>query len=166
MAENVYAGRIEEVRKLGYDAVIVAATDPHGSEYVAPRWKQVEWLSGFTGEAGDLVITQDHAGLWTDSRFFIQAKEQLAGTGIELHPTRVPDEVPIPDWLAGHFQQKPVKVAFDGLCQSVGSVQALEKALRDSYGLGGYELIDQPDLLSTLWQDRPPVPHSPVEWLD
>ena len=166
MAENVYAGRIEEIRKCGYDAVIVAATDPHGSEYVAPRWKQVEWLSGFTGEAGDLVITQDHAGLWTDSRFFIQAKEQLAGTGIELHPTRVPDEVPIPDWLAGHFQQKPVKVAFDGLCQSVGSVQALEKALRDSYGLGDYELIDQPDLLSTLWQDRPPVPHSPVEWLD
>ena len=164
--DNIYAARIERVRAKGYDAVIVAATDPHGSEYVAPRWKQVEWLSGFTGEAGDLVITQDHAGLWTDSRFFIQAGQQLAGTGIELHPTRVPDEISIPDWLASHFQKKPVKVAFDGLCQSVGSIQALEKALRDSYGLGGYELIDEPDMLRTLWTDRPAMPHSPVEWRD
>ena len=168
MAENsnLYAKRVEQIRQLGYDAVIISGTDPHGSEYVAPRWKQVDWVSGFTGEAGDLVITQDHAGLWTDSRFFIQAKEQLAGTGIELHPTRVPDEVPISQWLAGHFQTKPVKVAFDGLCQSIGAVQELEKALRGAYGLGGYELIDQPDLIEPLWPDRPAIPHSPVEWLD
>ena len=167
MAENnLYAQRIEQIRGLGYDAIIISGTDPHGSEYVAPRWKQVEWVSGFTGEAGDLVITRDHAGLWTDSRFFIQAGQQLAGTGIELHPTRVPDEVSIPDWLAGHFHQKPVRVAFDGLCQSLGSIQTLEKTLRDTYGLGGYELIDRPDMLGELWQGRPVVPHSPVEWLD
>ena len=168
MAENnnVYAQRVEEIRRLGYDAVIISGTDPHASEYVAPRWKQVEWVSGFTGEAGDLVITKDHAGLWTDSRFFIQAGQQLAGTGIELHPTRVPDEVTIPDWLASHFQQKPVRIAFDGLCQSVGSIQTLQQTLRDSYGLGGYELIDVPDLLDPLWPQRPAIPHSPVEWLD
>ena len=168
MAENsnVIVGRIGEIRKMGYDAVIVSGTDPHASEYVAPRWKQVEWASGFTGEAGDLVVTRDHAGLWTDSRFFIQANQQLAGTGIELHKTRVPDEVLIPQWLAGHFQAKPVRVAFDGLCQSVGAVQELEKTLRSAYGLGGYELIDQPDLLEPLWPDRPAIPHSPVEWLD
>ena len=164
--DNLYAERIARIRALGYDAVIVSGTDPHGSEYVAPRWKQVEWLSGFSGEAGDLVVTQDHAGLWTDSRFFIQAKAQLAGTGVELHPTRTPDEVSIPDWLAARFTQRPVRIAFDGLCQSVGAVQDLEKALRDSYGLGGYELVDEPDMLSRCWPDRPAVPHSPVVWLD
>jgi len=151
---------------MGYDAVIISGTDPHSSEYPAPRWKQVEWASGFTGEAGDLVITQDHAGLWTDSRYFIQANQQLAGSGIELHKTRVPEEIPIPQWLAGRFRTKPVKVAFDGLCQSVGAVNELEKTLRAAYGLGGYELIDQPDMLSSLWTDRPAIPHTPVTWLD
>ena len=164
--ENVYAGRVGEIRKMGYDAVIISGTDPHSSEYPAPRWKQVEWASGFTGEAGDLVITQDHAGLWTDSRYFIQANQQLAGSGIELHKTRVPEEIPIPQWLAGRFRTKPVKVAFDGLCQSVGAVNELEKTLRAAYGLGGYELIDQPDMLSALWTDRPSIPHTPVTWLD
>ena len=151
---------------MGYDAVIITGTDPHSSEYPAPRWKQVEWASGFTGEAGDLVVTQDHAGLWTDSRYFIQANQQLAGTGIELHKTRVPEEIPIPQWLAGRFEKKPVKVAFDGLCQSVGAVNDLEKALRAAYGLGGYDLIDKPDMLGELWTDRPAIPHTPVTWLD
>lgn len=168
MAEvnTMYTSRIEKVRSLGYDAVIVAATDPHASEYVAPRWKQVEWLTGFTGEAGDLVITQDHAGLWTDSRFFIQAGQQLAGTGVELHKTRVPDEVTIPQWLAEHFQQKPVRIAYDGLCQSVETIKTLETTLRAAYGLGGYELIDVPDMLSQWWTDRPAIPHSQVVWLE
>ncbi|MBR5018603.1 MAG: aminopeptidase P family protein [Bacteroidales bacterium] len=164
--DNLYAGRIEQIRSLGYDAVIISGTDPHGSEYFAPRWKQVEWASGFTGEAGDLVVTQDHAGLWTDTRYFIQANRQLAGTGIELHKTRIPGEVLIPEWLSTHFNKKPVRVAFDGLCQSVGAVQELEETLRKSYGLGGYELIDRPDMLNEFWPDRPAIPHSPVEWLD
>ena len=160
--DNLYADRIGQIRALGYDAVIISGTDPHSSEYPAPRWKQVEWASGFTGEAGDIVVTQDHAGLWTDTRYFIQANQQLAGTGIELHKTRVPEEVHIPQWLAGHFRNKPVRVAFDGLCQSVGAVQELETALRGAYGLGGYELIDRPDMLSPLWTDRPAIPHAPV----
>ncbi len=166
LTDTNYADRIAQIRGLGYDAVIISGTDPHGSEYFAPRWKQVEWASGFTGEAGDLVVAQDHAGLWTDTRFFIQANQQLAGTGIELHKTRVPEEVPIPRWLAGHFQTKPVRVAFDGLCQSVGAVKELDDTLRGTYGIGGYDLIDRPDLLSSLWTDRPEIPHSPIEWLD
>ena len=164
--DNIYAGRIAQIRAMGYDAVIISGTDPHSSEYPAPRWKQVEWASGFTGEAGDLVVTQDHAGLWTDTRYFIQANQQLAGTGIELHKTRIPGEVLIPEWLAGHFTQKPVRVAFDGLCQSVGAIQELDDTLRKAYGLGGYELIERPDMLSSLWADRPAIPHTPVEWLD
>ena len=166
LTDTNYADRIAQIRGLGYDAVIISGTDPHSSEYFAPRWKQIEWASGFTGEAGDLVVAQDHAGLWTDTRFFIQANQQLAGTGIELHKTRVPEEVPIPRWLAGHFQTKPVRVAFDGLCQSVGAVKELDDTLRGAYGIGGYDLIDRPDLLSSLWTDRPEIPHSPIEWLD
>ncbi|MCR5710065.1 MAG: aminopeptidase P family protein [Bacteroidales bacterium] len=171
MAEinNLYAQRIAQVRGLGYDAVIISGTDPHSSEYPAPRWKQVEWASGFTGEAGDIVVTKDHAGLWTDTRYFIQANQQLSGTGIELHKTRVPGEVLIPQWLASRFKDKPerpVKVAFDGLCQSVGAVQELEDALKKAYGPKGFELLDIPDMLSRFWSDRPAIPHSPITLVD
>ena len=164
--KNIYVGRIAQIRSLGYDAVLVTGTDPHASEYPAPRWKQVEWASGFTGEAGDLVVTQDHAGLWTDTRFFIHAERQLAGSGIELHKTRVPEEVPIPQWLAAHFRHRAVRVAFDSLCLSVGAVQELEAVLRGAYGEDGFELVGKPDLLGEFWPDRPPVPHTPVSWLD
>ncbi|MBO4469931.1 MAG: aminopeptidase P family N-terminal domain-containing protein, partial [Bacteroidales bacterium] len=100
---NIYAERIEELRSLmrgrGWDAVIIWSGDPHQSEYPAERWKQVRWLTGFTGEAGDVVVTADHAGLWTDTRYFIQAAAQLEGTGAVLHKTRVPEQVLIPEWL-------------------------------------------------------------------
>ena len=72
---NIYAERIASLREMmaanGWDAVVLSGSDPHSSEYPAPRWQQVKWLSGFTGEAGDMVVTMDHAGLWTDSRYFI-----------------------------------------------------------------------------------------------
>ena len=97
--ENLYADRIKALRSMmaenGWDAVVITGSDPHSSEYPAARWKQVEWLTGFTGEAGDVVVTADHAGLWTDSRYFIQAITQLEGTGVELHKTRVPGAVSI-----------------------------------------------------------------------
>ena len=117
---DIHSARVDAIRRMmaenGWDAVVISGSDPHGSEYPAPRWKQVEWVSGFTGEAGDMVITQDHAGLWTDSRYFIQAAEQLAGSGIELHKTRVPDAVSLPDWVAAHADV----VAVDGRSQSIG----------------------------------------------
>mgnify|MGYP002509004862 CR=1 FL=1 len=109
------------------DAFIVVSSDPHSSEYPAPRWQQVKWLTGFTGEAGDVVVTHDHAGLWTDSRYFIQATTQLEGTGVELHKTRVPGAVPIPQWLS----DKVRVVAVDGLCQTVSAVKELEDAIGD-----------------------------------
>ena len=90
---NPYQERIARLRTMmaqrGWDAVVVSGSDPHGSEYPAPRWQQVKWLTGFTGEAGDVVVTHDHAGLWTDSRYFIQALQQLEGSGVELHKTRL-----------------------------------------------------------------------------
>ena len=91
------------MRSRGWDAVLFTGSDPHSSEYPAERWKQVRWLTGFTGECGDVVITPDHAGLWTDTRYFIQANTQLAGTGVELHKMRVPEQVPIPQWLSEAF---------------------------------------------------------------
>ena len=146
------------MRERLWDAVIITGGDPHCSEYPAPRWKQVEWLSGFTGEAGDMVITLDHAGLWTDTRYFIQAVRQLEGTGVELHKTRVPDEVLIPEWLSSReWEEEEVTIAIDGKCQSLEAVEALEDAFQVPV-----RIVDVPDLLSPLWRDRPEIPTRPV----
>lgn len=156
-----YIERIAALRRLmeekGWDAVVLSGSDPHSSEYPAARWKQVEWLTGFTGEAADVVVTADHAGLWTDSRYFIQALSQLDGTGVELHKTRVPGAVGIPEWLSSNAKV----VAVDGLCQSVSAVEDIEAALAE----GGH-VVDVPDLLQELWEDRPQIPVSPVMTLD
>ena len=158
--ENVFAQRVEAIRDLmrgnGWDAVILTGSDPHASEYPARRWKQVEWVSGFTGEAGDLCITLDHAGLWTDTRYFIQAVKQLAGTGIELHKMRVPEQVPIPQWLASRGFGEPV-IAVDGLCQTVAAAEALRKPFDVPV-----TIVPVPDLLSSLWEDRPAIPCTPI----
>lgn len=158
---NLHSERIAALRGVmsanGWDAVVVTGSDPHSSEYQAPRWKQVEWLTGFTGEAGDVVVTMDHAGLWTDSRYFIQALAQLEGTGVELHKTRQPDTVRIPQWLVGRAKT----VAVDGLCQSVSGISEIEESL------GGDGLVvDVPDLLQDLWEGRPQIPVTPVTTLD
>ncbi|MBQ9193844.1 MAG: aminopeptidase P family protein [Bacteroidales bacterium] len=158
--ENIFAARVEAIRSMmrerGWDAVILTGSDPHASEYPARRWKQVEWVSGFTGEAGDLCITLDHAGLWTDTRYFIQAVKQLAGTGIELHKMRVPEQVPIPQWLASRGFAEPV-VAVDGLCQTVAAMATLRQAFDVPV-----TIVSVPDLLSPLWVDRPAIPSTPV----
>ncbi len=148
----------------GWDAVVITGSDPHASEYPAARWKQGEWLTGFTGESADVTVTMEHAGLWTDSRYFIQAEEQLDGTGVELHKTRMSDSVMIPQWLAAQNEGGHPKirtVAVDGLCQSVDAVKELEENL----GEGGI-VVDVPDLLQELWTDRPQIPVTPITTLD
>ena len=157
---TIYSDRIARVREImverGWDAVVIYGTDPHSSEYPAARWKQVEWLTGFTGEAGDVVVTADHAGLWTDSRYFIQALSQLEGTGVELHKTRQPDSVYIPQWLA----EKGVKVvATDGLCVDSYTID-------DIVAQASCEIVDVPDLLNEFWSDRPAIPQTPIETQD
>lgn len=174
---NIYADRIESIRNMmrdkGLDAVIITGSDPHSSEYPADRWKQVQWVCGFTGEAGDVVITLDHAGLWTDTRYFIQAVEQLAGTGVELHKTRIPGEIRIPQWLAEiAFEdvQKTVIVAVDGLAQTVSDVECIKSAFEKTGRNedmcmeleNGYKIVDIPDLLENFWNDRPAVPATPI----
>ncbi len=162
--KNIYAERIEALRNLmsrnGWEAVIVSGSDPHSSEYPALRWQQVRWLTGFTGEAGDVVITMDHAGLWTDSRYFIQAVRQLEGSGVVLHKTRQPDSVNIPEWLVS---QGISKVAFDGLCLNVSAVENLVAVLSVN---DEAVIIDEPDMLNALWKDRPAAPVSPVATMD
>ncbi len=157
--ENVNCARVEALRTLmqenGWDIVILTGSDPHASEYPAARWKQVEWLSGFTGEAGDIVVTRDHAGLWTDTRYFIQAQRQLEGTGIVLHKMRVPEQVPIPEWIASLEMDEPV-IAVDGLCQTVGAIDVLRAAVPSAV------IVAVPDLLSVLWPDRPAIPSTPI----
>ncbi len=156
---TIFSERLEALRGLirenGWDIVILTGSDPHASEYPAPRWKQVEWLSGFTGEAGDVVVTQDHAGLWTDTRYFIQANRQLAGTGFVLHKLRVPEQVPIPEWLASLGLDEPI-IAVDGLCQTMDAVERLQEAVPSA------QIVSVPDLLSSLWTDRPAIPSSPI----
>lgn len=160
---DIHYCRVGSLRRLmqdrGWDAVVVSSSDPHGSEYPAPRWKQVEWLSGFTGESGDLVVTMDHAGLWTDSRYFIQAVNELDGSGIVLHRTRVPDAVGIPEWLAGMASGHAVTVALDGRCFSEEYVREIESA-------EGIVIEDVPDMFDMIWTDRPGVPSSPLITLD
>jgi Xaa-Pro aminopeptidase len=157
--DNIFSARVEAVRSLmqsnGWDILILTGSDPHASEYPAPRWQQVCWVSGFTGEAGDLVITRDHAGLWTDTRYFIQARHQLDGTGIQLHKMRVPEQVPIPEWIASLGMEAPV-IAIDGLCQGVEAVRALQEAVPSA------SIQAVPDILSPLWEDRPAIPVSPI----
>ena len=172
---TIHHERVEALRALmrerGWDAVVISGSDPHSSEYPAPRWKQVEWLSGFTGEAGDIVVTANHAGLWTDTRYFIQAVRQLDGSGIVLHKTRVPEQVLIPEWLAGDAfvdRDRSVVVAVDGLCQGVSAVAGLKGAFlaagrtEGSPDEDGFRIVSVPDMLEDLWEDRPPVPQTPI----
>lgn len=122
-----------------------------------------------TGEAGDVVLHLTMQGLWTDTRYFIQAVEQLAGTGVELHKTRIPGEVRIPEWLAEVAfpdRQGSVTIAVDGLAQTVASVDAIRAAFRHvgrhpDDGIDrdkSFRIVDMPDVLEFLWNDRPFVP--------
>ncbi|MBO4566141.1 MAG: aminopeptidase P family protein [Bacteroidales bacterium] len=159
---NIFAQRISSLRALmrarEWDAVILTGSDPHGSEYPAERYKQIQWLTGFTGEAADLVVTADHAGLWTDTRYFIQANRQLEGTGVELHKTRVPGQVLIPEWLAAYFEGQPEPVlAIDGATAGCSFVQDVLDAFSSPP-----TVVSSPDFINVLWEDRPGIPQTPV----
>ena len=143
-------------------AFIVPSTDPHSGEYVPEHWETRKWITGFTGSAGTAVITLDDAGLWTDSRYFIQAEEQLEDTGIRLFKDRLPDTPSISGWL-GSILKEGDKVGIDGWVNSHQEAQSLHNELSES----GLELITMTeDIFNTIWEDRPSLPKTPVFILD
>lgn len=138
-------------------AFIIPSTDPHLSEYVAPHWQSREWISGFTGSAGTVVITAEEAGLWTDSRYFLQAARQIEGTEITLYKEMLPETPSIPTFLNSRLQEGDT-VGIDGKMFSAKEVEHLQEALRKS----GIHVKSVADPLQLLWKDRPAMPLSPA----
>ncbi len=139
------------------DATIIPQTDPHHSEYIADHWQVRRWLSGFTGSAGSLVVTADKALLWTDSRYFLQAAQQLEGTGIELMKEGLPATPSISAYLTGELPQGAV-VGIDGNLFSVSEAADLRSAL----GKHHMNLDTHFDVIDSIWEDRPDLPDAPV----
>lgn len=139
------------------DAYIIPSADPHMSEYPADRWKTRQWISGFTGSAGTIVITADKAGLWTDSRYFLQAADQLQGSGIELYKLALPETPSIPEFLLSELQEGQT-VGFDGACYSISDSRTLEQKLSRK----GIKIDSSKDLPGEIWNDRPEVPGDPL----
>lgn len=146
----------EEMQREHLDAVIIPTTDPHNSEYTADHWKGREWISGFNGSAGTAVVTMSGAALWTDSRYFLAAEEQLRGTEYRLMKERVQGTPTIAEWLAS---QQVENVSIDGSVVSASVVRELQKELRQH---GGMTLRTNWDPLQRIWVDRPAIPTSPV----
>ena len=138
-------------------AFIVPSTDPHSGEYVPEHWESRKWISGFTGSAGTVVITQEAAGLWTDSRYFIQAEEQLKETEIRLFKDRLPETPSIPEWL-GSILNKGKKVGIDGWVNSMQEADGLRKELKKH----DLSLVLTEDPFEQIWENRPSLPQSPV----
>ena len=142
-----------EMKTHQVDAYLIPSSDPHISEYLPDRYKSIEWLSGFTGSAGTLVITADFAGLWTDSRYFVQANEQLANSGFELVKLKVQGAPEYADWMVEHLKAGAI-VAFDGKSAS----QYLADILIQSVKATGISVRGDLDLLDIIWKDRPALP--------
>ena len=138
------------------DALIVPSADPHLSEYLPAHWQGREWLSGFTGSVGTLVVTQDFAGVWTDGRYWEQAENELAGSGIELKKIPSGASVLFINWL-GSTMQAGQTVAVDGAVLGLANARLLQQAL-----VAGVTLRTDLDLLNTVWTDRPLLPTAAI----
>ena len=137
----------------GVDAYVVPTDDFHGSEYVGDYFKCREYISGFTGSAGTLAVTETWAGLWTDGRYFLQAEAELAGSGIELMKMGEPGTPELRDLLASRLSPGQV-LGFDGRTMTLTAGRRLEKAMEKA----GVSLRQDLDLAGEIWTDRPPLP--------
>lgn len=145
------------MKEQNIQAYIIPTTDPHLSEYPAACWKYREWISGFTGSAGTVVVTLDKAGLWTDSRYFLQAEMQLEGTGIDLYKLMLPETPSIPQFLLAELGEGDT-VGLNGLTYSLADAQSLELALKKK----GVALNTDLSLIDPIWKDRPAVPEAQI----
>ena len=134
-------------------AYIVPSSDPHLSEYIPDCWKLREWLSGFTGSAGTLVVAEKSAALWTDSRYFLQAEEELTGSGIELCKMGLPETHSLERWIANNIDKGKV-VGFDG---SLMAYSTAKKLIKDLEKLN-LEVDAQFDIIDKIWDKRPAYP--------
>ena len=170
ISEKIGALR-ELMRREGLGAFIFPSTDPHNSEYVADHWKGREWISGFNGSAGTAVVTMTSAALWTDSRYFIAAAEQLKDTEFVLMKERIAGTPTIPEWIGTQLSalnaqrstlnaHRSTEVGIDGSVMTAAAVEQLVAELRSE---GGLTLRTNIDPLRTIWTDRPPLPTAPIE---
>ena len=151
----------DQMRAHEVDAYVIPTSDPHQSEYPPDRWKSREWISGFSGSAGTVVVTSDKAGLWTDSRYFLAAERMLSGTSIQLHRLEEPGVADYPGWLAAELVSGQT-VGFDGTCMSLSAARKLETEL----GPGGIRTRAIGDLVDLIWTGRPGLPAKPVTSYD
>lgn len=147
----------QAMRRLKLDACIVPSSDPHLSEYLPQYWQGRRWLSGFTGSVATLVVTADFAGLWVDSRYWVQAEKQLAGSGIALMKLAVQGSLGHVEWLAANLRAG-ARVGVDGRVLGLSAFRALTQALAPA----GVALDIIADPLGEIWHDRPPLPAEPV----
>jgi Xaa-Pro aminopeptidase len=145
------------MRQHNIDALMIPSADPHLSEYLPERWQGRVWASGFTGSVGTLIVTPDFAGLWTDARYWIQAEQQLAETGIELMKLTSGASVQYVDWLGNHLQAGQT-LAVDGAVLGLAVARLLQTAL----DARGATLRTDFDLLGQVWSNRPALPDAPI----
>ena len=146
-----------QMQKADLAAYIIPSSDPHQSEYFAAHWKSRRWISGFTGSAGIAVITADHAGLWTDSRYFLQAEEELANSLTVLHKQGIPHAPEHIEWLCQNLPAGS-KVGCDGKLFSLGQINRLGNALKKK----GIILEYHHDLIDLVWKNRPALPDTKI----
>lgn len=162
--KNVIEERLRRLREVmrreHLAAFVFPGTDPHGSEYVPSRWEGRKWVSGFDGSAGLAVVTTDAAALWTDSRYFIAAAEQLRGTEFVLMKERVEGTPDPTEWIASRLSgATSTEVGIDGMSSSAATVEALITDLRKA---GGITVRTNLDVLEEIWDDRPALPEGAV----
>ncbi len=134
-------------------AYVITSSDPHMSEYVPEYWTARQWLSGFTGSAGTVVVTSKKAGLWTDSRYFLQAEKELEKSGIDLFKMGKPGVPNQYEWLLSELEFE-ASIGFDGTCFSIAQTRELKNALGDL----SVHINEENDLINEIWTDRPSLP--------
>ena len=159
--KNIINRRLEllrgYMRKMNLQAFVIPSTDAHISEYIPKHWESRRWISGFTGSAGTVVVTLDKAGLWTDSRYFLQAAAELAGSEIVLFKDRLPDTISISNWLKKELTDND-SVGIDGNVYSAKDALKLKAELEAAK----IKLVSDYDPFEEIWTDRPPLPLNPV----
>lgn len=163
MEDNIFHKRVEKLRELmkteDIDMYLILSDDFHASEYVGEYFKCREYISGFDGSAGTLIITEDEAGLWTDGRYFIQARQQLAGTGIELYRQGEEGVPAIYDFIGSHLEDGKT-LGYDGRTVVASAAGRIKKALKGK----NITFKEDVDLVGKMWDKRPPFPSGPI-WI-